>query len=444
MDLREQVGDLESLVHDILAEAQRQGADQAEVSVSVDAGLSVNVRKGELEHLEFNSDRGFGITLYLGQRKGSASTTDSSKQAIVDTVAAAKNIASFTEDDAANGLADAALMPTEMQDLDLFHLWPLEPEAATILAQRCEQAGLEVDKRLTNSDGAQVNTQQALRVYGNSHGFVGTYAGTRHGLSCVLIGEDDQGMQRDYWYTVGRDAADLEAPEAVGAEAARRTLARMSPRSAPTGTFPVLFVPQMASGFFGHLIGAISGGSLYRRASFLLDSMGQQVLPEWISLVERPHIKKSLGSANFDGDGVATREKAFVEQGTVRSYVLSAYSGRKLGLPTTGNSGGVHNLDVDSPQTPVGDLIKQMGRGLIVAELMGQGVNGVTGDYSRGAAGFWVENGEIAYPVAEVTIAGNLKSMYRQIAALGDDVDYRSNVRAPSVLIDGLMVAGGS
>lgn len=444
MDLREQEDNLRSLVEDILAEARQQGADQAEVSVSVDTGLSVGVRKGELENLEFNQDRGFGITLYVGQRKGSASTTDSSADAIRDTVAAAKNIATYTEDDPCSGLADAALMPQTLPDLDLFHLWSLQPEQAIDMAVECEAAGLAVDERLTNSDGANVNTQQSLRVYGNSHGFIGASAGTRHGMNCVLIGEDGEGMQRDYWYSVARDANDLEAPVAVGEQAAQRTVARLSPRSAPTGTYPVLYTPAMASGLIGHLIGALSGGALYRRASFMLDSIGEKILPEWISLVERPHLPGALGSANFDGDGVATRSKAFVDAGTVASYVLSAYSARKLELQPTGNAGGVHNLDIDGKQTETQQLIKQMDRGLIVSELMGQGINGVTGDYSRGAAGFWVENGEIVYPVAEVTVAGNLKEIYGRIAGLGNDVDYRHNIRAPSILVEAMTVAGAS
>lgn len=444
MDLREQEHKLTALVQNILTEAQQQGADQAEVSVSVDAGLSVSVRKGELENVEFNQDRGFGITLYYGQRKGSASTTDSSERAIADTVAAAKNIASHTEDDPCNGLADAELSPTTLQDLDLFHAWEVQPQQAAELAKECEAAGLAVDSRLTNSDGAQVNTQQSLRLYGNSHGFIGAYAGTRHGLSCVVIGEDDNGMQRDYWYTTARNANELDSAEQVGRLAGERTVARLSPQNAPTGSYPVMFAPNMASGLFGHLIGAISGGALYRKASFLLDSMGQQVLPEWLSLTERPHLLNSLGSANFDGDGVATRSKSFVADGRVASYVLSCYSARKLELAPTGNAGGVYNLDIDGPQTPLAELLKQMGTGLLVTELMGQGINGVTGDYSRGAAGFWVENGEISYPVAEVTVAGNLKDIYRAIVGIGDDVDYRGNVRAPSVLVESMTLAGSA
>ena len=405
----------------------------------------MTVRKGELEQVEFNQDKGFGITLYYGQRKGSASTTDSSASAISNTVAAAKNIAKYTQEDDCSGLADAALMPKELEDLDLFHPWNVEPSEAQEIARTCEAAGLAFDERISNSDGAQVSDQQSLRVYANSHGFVGSYCGTRQSVSCVLIADDDEGMQRDYWYTVARKSAELEQAEQVGLQAAQRTIERLSPQKAPTGIFPVVFTAQVASGLFGHLIGAISGGSLYRKASFMLDSLGELVLPTWLSLVEKPHLVGGLGSANFDSDGVATSEKAFIHQGHVQSYVLSSYSARKLGMQTTGNAGGVYNIDLDAEPGNVfaGDkLLAQLGTGLLVTELMGQGVNGVTGDYSRGAAGFWVENGQVCYPVAEVTIAGNLRDMYANILAVGDDIDYRNNIRAPSVLLDGLTIAG--
>jgi PmbA protein len=442
MDFRDNEGQLKSLVEEILTEAARQGSDQAEVSASLDTGLSVNVRKGELENLEFNQDKGFGITVYFGQRKGSASTTDSSDRAIVETVTAARQIATHTQDDPCNGLAASDLMPRELPDLDLFHPWDVTPERATEIALECEAAGLGVDERLTNSDGAQVSTQQSMRVYGNSHGFVGASAGTRHGVSCVLIGEDDNGMQRDYWYTTARMVDELEDVAEVGRKAGERTVARLSARKAPTGSYPVLFAAPMASGLFGHLTGAISGGALYRSASFLLDSLGTQVMPEWLSIIERPHLPRALASANFDGDGVATWEKPFVKGGVIESYILSTYSGRKLGMETTGNAGGVHNLDIEAPSRPLAELLREMDTGLYVHELMGQGVNAVTGDYSRGAAGFWVSGGEIQYPVEEVTIAGNLKEIFKNIVALGDDVDYRSNIRAPSVLLGELTVAG--
>lgn len=441
-NLRNRESELKSLVEAILAEAEQQGADQAEVSVSSDAGLAVSVRKGELENLEFNQDQGFGITVYMGKRKGSSSTTDSSQLAIQETVAAAKRIAMYTQEDECSGLADASLAPTELEDLDLYHPWQVEPDELIARAQACEASGLAVDKRLTNSDGAQVNTQQAMRIYGNSHGFVGAYSSTRYGMSCVLIGEDQSGMQRDYWYTTSRDHGGLEAAENVGQLAGQRTVARLSPRKAPTGQFPVIYAAPLASGLFGHLIGAISGGSQYRKASFLLDAIGEEVLPNWLSLIERPHLKKALGSANFDSDGVATREQAFVQDGVVASYILSVYSSRKLGLDPTGNAGGVFNLDIEAPATSYDVMVGSIDRGLLVTELMGQGINGVTGDYSRGAAGFWIENGSVQYPVAEVTVAGNLKDMYKSIVAVGDDIDFRGNIRAPSVQIESMMIAG--
>lgn len=442
MQFTDQEQELTELVENILTEAKRQGADETEVSVSVDQGLGVRVRKGELENLEFNQDRGFGITLYFGKRKGTASTTDSSASAIHDTVTAAKNIARNTEEDPCNGLADASLMPSNAMDLDTYHPWDVEPEHAAELAIECEAAGLAVDARLTNSDGAQISSQQAMRLYGNSHGFIGAYRGTRHSLSCVLIGEDENGMQRDYWYTVARQSKDLESPAVVGRQAAERTLERLSPQSAPTGKHPVIVSAQLATGLISHLLGAISGGAQYRQASFLLDALGDSVLPSWLSLKEQPYLLGGLGSAYFDADGVATTDNVFVKDGVLSSYVLSAYSARKLGIQTTGNAGGVHNLELTGAQTPFDDLLRQMGTGLYVTSLMGQGVNGVTGDYSRGASGFWVENGEIQYAVDELTVAGNLKDMLRNIVAIGDDVEMRGNTRTPSILLESMTVAG--
>lgn len=441
-DLRGEQGRLERLVADILDEARRQGATASEVSASVEAGLSVNVRMGALETVEFNQDRGFGITVYVGDRKGSASTSDSRPEAIAETVRAALNIARYTQPDRWNGLADAALMPKTLPDLDLYHPWDLDPARAEAFAAACEAAGRAADKRIINSEGAGVSSHRACRVYGNSNGFIGSVVATRHGLSCALIAEDTGGMQRDYWYTQSRDPAALDAPEAVGREAARRTLARLGPRQVATGRFPVLFVPNMAAGLIGSLLGALAGGAQYRKASFLLDSLGQQVASPILSLIERPHLPGRIGSAAFDGDGVATAEKAFLQNGVVQHYVLSAYSARRLGLAPTGNADGVHNLHVLGEARPVPALLATMGRGLIVTELMGQGVNGVTGDYSRGAAGFWVENGEIAWPVDEITIAGNLRDMLSDIVALGDDPDTRGNLWSPSILIGGMMVAG--
>jgi PmbA protein len=441
INVGEQQGRLQQLVSDILAEARCQGADSAEVSASEDAGLSVTVRLGELETVEFNRDRGFGIAVYFGKRKGTASTSDSSPQAIADTVAAACRIARYTQDDPCNGLADAALMATTLPALDINHPWQLDVRAAEERARTCEAAARDFDVRIVNSDGATVATQQRCQVYGNSHGFLGSVVGTRHSTSCLVIAQDDSGKQRDYWYTVARDPADLALPEEVGAEAGRRAVARLGGRRILTGKFPVLFDPQVAASLFGHLIGGLSGGALYRKASFLVDSLGRTVLPQDISLVEQPHLPKALGSAAFDADGVATFSKPFIDAGIVTNYVLGTYSARKLGMKTTGNAGGVHNLVVEGPKRGVDSLLRDMATGLVVTELMGQGVNMVTGDYSRGVAGFWVENGAIAHPVDEITIAANLSQMLSGIAALGDDIDRRRNIHTGSVLIESMTVA---
>ena len=444
IDIRRHEGELKALVADILAEAKKQGASAAEVSANQDAGLGVTVRKGDLEKVEFNQDRGFGITVYTGGSKGSASTSDSRAGAIRETVAKAMDIARHTRDDPCNGLADAETMPAAVPDLDLFHPAPLDPGRAEEMARACEAEGLAFDSRIVNSDGAEVNALQACRVYGNSHGFIGSHSATRYGTSCVLIAGDDNGMQRDYWYTTARERGALESPERVGCRAAERTVARLSPGRVPTGAYPVLFSAQMAGSLAGHLIGAISGGALYRKASFLLDSLGKEVASNHVSLFEQPLLPKGIGSVGFDADGVATGEKAFVDGGVVQSYALSTYSARRLAMTTTGNAGGVHNLTLSGRTLTFDALLREMGRGLYVTELMGQGVNPVSGDYSRGASGFWVENGEIGRPVHELTIAANLKDLYRNIVALGDDLDARGNVRAPSVLVESMTVAGDS
>ena len=441
-DFRVEAAELETLVADILDEARRQGAGAAEVSVSADTGLAVSVRKGALETIEFNRDRGFGITVYFGGRKGSASTSDSGREAIRETVRAAANIARYTQEDPCNGLAEAELMPTSLPALDLYHPWPLDPEQAQAMALECEEAAFGHDPRVTNSEGAQVSTQQSCRVYGNTHGFIGSYLGTRHGVSCVAIAEDDRGMQRDYWYSVARRRDGLEDVAAIGRHAARRAVERLSPRRVQTGRFPVLYAPEVASGLIAHLLGALSGGAQYRKASYLLDALGRPVAAPHLSLVEEPHLPGRIGSAAFDGDGVATWSKPFVSSGVAEHYILSTYSARRLGMHTTGNAGGVFNLSVHGETRSVDELLAAMGRGLVVTELMGQGVNAVTGDYSRGASGFWVENGEIAYPVDEITIAGNLKDMFMNLALIGDDVDERGNIRAPSLLVEGMTIAG--
>ena len=435
--------DLRALVTRILARARANGADAAEVSASEDAGLSVSVRLGELETVEFNRDRGFGITVYFGKRKGSASTSDSSRDGIEKTVAAACNIARFTEEDPHHGLADAALMARVFPNLDLDHPWTTSVADAQTMAQAAETAARGHDARITNSDGASVGTQRVCRVYGNSNGFLGSHIATRHSVSCGVIAADDAGMQRDHYYTVGRAFGDLLEPAAVGTEAARRAVARLGARPIKTGRFPVLFATEIAGGLIGHLLSALSGGQLYRKASFLTDSLGRTLLPESYSVIERPLLPRGPGSAAFDGDGVATYEKAFVERGRIASYVLGEYSARRLGMTTTANASGVHNVWLEGPRTPFADLLGGIREGLLVTELIGQGVNIVTGDYSRGAAGYWISNGAIAHPVDEITIAGRLTDMFAGIAGIGDDPDRRGNIVTGSILIDGMTVAAG-
>ncbi|MWV15574.1 metalloprotease PmbA [Pseudomonas sp. L-22-4S-12] len=433
---------LQAQVEQIIAEARRQGASACEVAVSMEQGLSTTVRQREVETVEFNRDEGFGITLYVGQRKGSASTSATGAAAIRETVAAALAIARHASEDDCAGLADAGLMAREFPELDLYHPWALAPEQGIELALACEEAAFAADPRITKADGTTLNTHQGCRVYGNSHGFVGGYASTRHSLSCVMIAEGEGQMQRDYWYDVNRQGELLADPLQIGRHAARRTAARLGARPVPTCEVPVLFAAELATGLFGSFLAAISGGNLYRKSSFLEGALGQQLFPDWLSLDERPHIPRAMGSAAFDGDGLATYAKPFVAGGELVSYILGTYSGRKLGLPSTANSGGVHNLFVSHGDEDQQALLKRMGRGLLVTELMGQGLNMVTGDYSRGAAGFWVENGEIQFPVQEVTIAGNLREMFRQIVAVGCDLELRGNIRTGSVLIEKMTVAG--
>ncbi len=433
---------LQEQVARIIAEAKAQGASACEVAVSVEQGLSTSVRQGEVETVEFNRDQGFGITLYLGQRKGSASTSASGDAAIRETVAAALAIAKHASEDECSGLADADLMARDLPDLDLFHAWDITPEQAIERALECEAAAFATDSRIKNADGTSLNTHRGCRVYGNSHGFVGGYASTRQSLSCVMIAEADGLMQRDYWYDVSRRGEDLADAVSIGRRAAERAVSRLGARPVPTCEVPVLFAAELATGLFGHFLSAVSGGNLYRKSSFLEGTLGQVLFPEWLSLEERPHIRGALGSAAFDGDGLATYAKSFVENGELRSYILGTYSGRKLGMPSTANSGGVHNLFVSHGDEDQKALLKRMGRGLLVTELMGHGLNMVTGDYSRGAGGYWVENGEIQFPVQEVTIAGNLRDMFKQIVAVGNDLELRSNVRTGSVLIEKMTVAG--
>lgn len=428
----------------VLKEAARRGASQCEADASVSQGLSVSVRLREVDTVEYQRDRGLGVTLYFGKRKGSASTSDLSPRAVRDTVEKAAAIAKFTAEDPYAGLVEPEALARDIPDLDLDHPWGLTPEEAIQLALRCEEAGLGVDSRIANSDGASVGTQRHIGVYGNSHGFLAGYAGTSHSLSCSLIAQQGEEMQRDYWYTTARDPVDLESAEVIGRKAGERTVARLGSRKLTTRKAPVIFSPEMARGLIKHFIGAIRGASQYRKASFLLDAAGQTVFPTFVQMHERPHILKGLASAPFDSEGAATRDRDLVRDGVLDGYVLGSYSARKLGLKTTGNAGGIHNLIVAAPGKALDlpTLLHRLGTGLIVTELMGQGVNGVTGDYSRGASGFWVENGAVSHPVHEVTVAGNLRQMYRDIVALGGDIDDRGGIRTGSMLVGEMTVAG--
>jgi len=438
------IPELQQVVSDALAQARAAGASQADADASVQKGLSVTVRLGNVDTIEYHRDRGMAVTVYFGQRKGSASTADLRPAAVASTVAKACAIARHTASDDCAGLADDSAMAREIPDLDLDHPWELEPEQAVTIARDCEAAGLAVDKRLGNSEGASLSTHRGVRVYGNTHGFLAGFPSTSHSLSCALIAQAGQDMQREHWYSVVRDATQLESGAAIGQRAAQRALARLGARRLSTRRAAVLFAPEMARGLFAHFIGAIRGASQYRRASFLLDSAGQQLFPQFVQMQERPHLPGALASSPFDAEGVATRDRELVQGGVLDGYVLGSYSARKLGLTTTGNAGGVHNLLVGAPGAThtLNGLMAEMGSGLYVTELMGQGVNGVTGDYSRGASGFWIEHGVLAYPVHEITIAGNLRDLYRGIVALGSDVDIQGSVRCGSLLIADMTIAG--
>ncbi|MFC4764491.1 metalloprotease PmbA [Dyella koreensis] len=437
---------LANLAEEVIRRARAAGASQAEVAASIDTGLNVNVRLGEVETVEHTRDRGFGLTVYFGQRKGSASTADLNPDSLQATLDQACAIARFTEEDPAAGLADAARMATAFPDLDLWHPWAIDTAQAIALGQQIEDAG-RAHAGISNSDGASVQMGESLSVYANSHGFVGRERGTRHSLSVSLIAGDDDGMQRDYWYDSVRSADDFMSAKTLGDKAAQRTLARIGARQLTTRQSPVLFAPEIARGLIGHLIGAVSGGALYRRASFLLDHAGKAVMPSWMQIVERPLLKRGQGSGAFDAEGVATADSALIEGGVLARYVLGSYSARKLGLQSTGNAGGIHNLMVEAGAVDQGrddfaGMLRRLGTGLLVTEVMGQGVNTITGDYSRGAAGFWVENGQIAYPVEEITIAANLRDMYAGIQAVGTDVDPRSHILTGSILVDRMTIAG--
>ena len=433
---------LQQLAEDVLKHARDKGATASEVDVSEGFGQSVGVRCDEVETIEFNRDKGVGITVYSGQRKGYASTSDFSPQALRETVEAALAIARFTAADDCAGLAEAALMAKGGPDLDLYHPWALTVEDAIATARRCEQAAFDASPLVSNSEGASISTQQAQFVAANSLGFAGGYPTSRHYISCSVIAGENDGMQRDDWYTTHRDAAQLDDPLRVGRIAAERAVARLGGRKVRTGDFPVLFEATLAGGLLGSLVHAASGGALYRKSSFLLDHLGKRVMPEFVNIGERPHIKCGLGSASFDSDGVATRDREVVSGGILQGYFLSAYTARKLGMQTTGNAGGSHNLIIEPGDLDLDGLLRKMDRGLLVTELLGQGINYVTGDYSRGAAGYWVENGSIAYPVEEITIAGNLKAMLAGIVAVGNDVLVRGSKQTGSILVDRMTVAG--
>jgi PmbA protein len=433
---------LKQLVSDTLEYAKSRGASAADAEASEGFGQTVTVRRGEVETIEYNRDKGIGVTVYIGRQRGHASSSDLSAQALRDTVDAALAIARHTASDDCAGLADPEMLAREFPDLDLIHPWDMPVERAIEMARACEAAGFAVDRRIGNSEGATVSTQQSHFIYGNTHGFLAGYPSSRHSLWCALVAGKGDGMQRDDWYETARDPAELPAPEFIGRKAGERAVARLKARKIATMPVPVLYESGVASSLMGHFVNAVSGGSLYRKSSFLLDSLGQPVFAPIVQMADLPHIPKGLASGAFDEEGVATQARDIVRDGVVQGYFLNSYSARKLGMKTTGNAGGNHNLILRDTGEDFAALLKKMNRGLLVTELMGQGVNAVTGDYSRGAAGFWIEDGAIAYPVQEITIAGNLKDMFRHIVAIGADVSRRSSRQCGSVLVEGMTLAG--
>lgn len=433
---------LKTIVADVLEQAKKLGMDAAEAGVASSSGLSATVRLGNVESIEFNRDKGLSITVYKGKKKGSVSTTDIQPEALKSALEAACRIATYTEEDPYSGLADKEFLAKQIPNLDLYHPVEVTAEQAVEWAKECEDKARGFDAKIVNSEGATFSTHQGYRVYGNSLGFLEGFAGTRHALYCTVIAKSGDAMERDYDFTVARDISDLESRGTIGQSAALRTLRRLNARKMKTSEAPVIFSAEVATGLWGHLIAAISGGNLYRRSSFLLDHLNQPILPKFVQIKESPHLLKALGSAPFDEEGVATHERPIVEDGILKSYVLSSYSARKLNLKTTGNAGGVHNLMVLDSGMDLADLLTNMGTGLLVTELLGHGVNIVTGDYSRGAAGFWVENGRIQYPVHEITIAGNLKEMFSNLVAVGNDTEYRSNILTGSVWLKNMTIGG--
>jgi len=442
LDLPTEEGRWKTLASDILKLAKAEGATQAEVGISSSIGFSVSVRMGEVETVEYNRDKGVAITVFCGKQKGAASTADTTPEAIKSAVTAACHIAKFTNKDPCAGLADADLMATHYPDLDLYHPWSINPEQAIELATECENRARAVDTRITNSEGSSVATYQGLHIYGNSHGFIGAYATSRHSINCTLVAQDKQGMQRDGSFTVARDPHDLQSITQLARESGERTVKRLDGRRLKTCQAPVIFHAEIASSLLGNFLAAISGGNLYRKSSFLVDHLGKAVFADHIQIYERAHLLKGLGSAPFDHEGVITTDRDLVTDGMLQGYLLGSYSARKLGMKTTGNAGGSHNILIKPGNNDLEGLLKKMDRGLLVTELLGQGVNLVTGDYSRGAAGFWIENGTIQYPVEEITIAGNLNDMYRNLVAVGNDIDPRSHILTGSILLEKMTIAG--
>ncbi|EIK2268278.1 metalloprotease PmbA [Vibrio cholerae] len=446
MDVKERVAlqrqELEAAVAKAL-ELAAASSDAAEVAITKSTGLSVSTRMCEVENVEFNSDGALGITVYRGQRKGSASTSDLSEKAIRQTVLAALDIAQYTSADPYAGPAPKELMVQDIPDLDLFHPDEPNPDVAAQIAIAAERAALGYSKKIKQSDGGSYDSHFGIRVYGNSHGLLASYASSRHSISCSVIGEGSNGeMERDYSYTVARHRDDLWTPESVGLQAAENTVSRLDPQKLKTGQFPVMFAADVATGLIGHLVMAISGGNLYRKSSFLLDHLGKTILPTWFNISERPHVMRGLASSPFDSEGVRTQDLEIITDGVLATYLLTSYAARKMNMTPTGHAGGIHNWYVKSTGQNYQQMLKELGTGLLVTEVMGQGVNVVTGDYSRGAAGFWVENGEIKYPVSEITIAGNLKQMLQQIVAVGSDIETRSQIQTGSILIESMKVAG--
>ena len=440
--LKSQEQTLRDAVSFAIETAQKAGAT-AEVGVTKVSGLSVSTRLQEIENVEFTNDGALGISVYLGQQKGNASTSDLSEEAIKNTVEAAITIAKYTSPDDCTGLADKELMAFEAPDLALYHGASVDVEQATKLALEAEKAALEYDAKIVNSNGASFNSHTGVRVYGNTHGMLQSYLSSRYSLSCSVIGGELDQLENDYEYTVSREFDALSSADWVGQNCAKKVIARLNPQKLTTREVPVIFLNDVATGLISHLTGAISGGSLYRKSSFLLDHLGKQVLPDWFQISERPHLLKRLASTPFDSEGVRTQDLEIIQDGVLQTYLLTSYSGRKMGMQSTGHAGGIHNWLVKPNLTGgLTALLRQMGTGLLVTDVMGQGVNIVTGDYSRGAAGFWVENGEIQYPVAEITIAGQLQDMLKNIVAVADDVEHRSNIQTGSILLDKMKISG--